>query len=646
MTPRWTLRTVIDVSALLTWMAIAFGLPLAYGVRGHLMHSGTSVLTAVLESGLLTFTAVCLTIGAAVAHACRRWATGVLDQLLEAQRSESLRFHTAIDHISQGLCFFDGQQRLIVCNRRYAELYRLRLDQVSPGTTLAQIVDARHAAGSVPDMTPTEYLAWRRSIAKSKTSSDSLTHLQDGRTFAIHHEPMPDGGWVATHEDITERRRAVAQIERMAHHDALTGLPNRVQFRDKLEHAVSRCSDSSPLAVLSLDLDRFKMVNDTLGHPVGDELLRLVARRLDSCVRSTDLVARLGGDEFAIIQAGAEQPAAASALAARLVRVLAMPFEIGGHTVAVGASVGIAVAPHDGANPDELMKKSDLALYEAKAAGRGGFSFFRRQMDEQAQERRALEVDLRGAAANGELELHYQPIVSFTDREVQGFEALLRWRHPVRGMVMPDLFIPLAEETGLIDAIGEWVLNAAFAQAALWPAHIGIAVNLSPLQLKSGQLVRAVREAFERSGLAPERVDLEITESVLLAENSVNVAILHELRTLGLRISLDDFGVGFSSLSYLRSFPFRKIKIDRSFVRDVVGNKEAAAIVRAMTTLGNTLDMVITAEGVETESQFDCLRGLGCDEAQGYLISRPRAAVDLVALLHPERQLALVASAA
>ena len=645
MPDRSSLRTVIDASALLIWFAIALALPLAYGVQAHFIRSGESASGALLESGTRTFASLCLLLGTAVAWAARRWAIRVLERMLAEQHAENLRFHTAIDHISQGLCFFDGQQRLIVCNRRYAEMYRLTLDQVAPGTTLALIVEHRHAAGSVPDMTPADYLAWRGTIAVSKTSSDTLTTLKDGRTFAIHHEPMPDGGWVATHEDITERRRAVAQIERMAHHDALTGLPNRVLFRARLEQAVSRSRPDQPLAVLCLDLDRFKVVNDTLGHPVGDELLRLVARRLDECVRATDLVARLGGDEFAIIQSGADQPGAATALADRLVRVIGAPFEVAGHQVTVGASIGIAVAPQDGAHPDELMKKSDLALYDAKAAGRGGFSFFRAQMDEQAQDRRALEIDLKRAAHNGELELHYQPVVAMRDREVLGFEALLRWRHPRRGMVMPDLFIPLAEETGLIDAIGEWVLNEAFTQATQWPAHIGVAVNLSPLQLKSGRLVRSVTAALQRSGLAPERVDLEITESVLLAENSINVAILHELRGLGLRISLDDFGVGFSSLSYLRSFPFKKIKIDRSFVRDVVGNKEAAAIVKAMTTLGSTLDMVITAEGVETESQFACLRGLGCDEAQGYLMSPPRPASEVPAMLRPERRLALVAAA-
>ncbi len=633
-----SLRTVIAISSLLVGCVIAVGLPVSYALHVHAQYA--SLRPQLAELGF--FTVLCVLLGSAIAVWVRVWPMRLLDRMLADQKSENLRFHTAINNISQGLCFFDGQQRLIVCNRRYAEIYLLTIEQIPPGTTLGEIVDRRYAAGSFSDMNAAQYLEWRASIAVSSKASDTVTVLKDGRTIAIHHEPMPDGGWVSTHEDITERRRALAQIERMAHHDALTGLPNRVLFRERLNEALAFGGGGASIAVLCIDLDRFKAVNDTLGHPVGDELLRLVAQRLCECVRQSDLVARLGGDEFAIIQTGALQPIASRALAERLVSVMALPFEVGEHRVLVGTSVGVALSPGDGVDPDELLKKSDLALYDAKAAGRGTFSFFRPQMGEQARTRHALEADLRCAAENGELELYYQPIVALTDRHVIGFEALLRWRHPVHGMVMPDQFIALAEETGLIEPIGEWVLNQAFAQAVHWPAHVGVAVNLSPMQLKSGQLVRIVEAALQRAGLAASRVELEITESLLLAENSINVATLHELRGLGLRISLDDFGVGFSSLSYLRSFPFKKIKIDRSFVRDVVGSNEAAAIVRAMTTLGRSLGMVITAEGVETEAQFACLRELGCDEAQGYLMSPPRPASDTLAMLRPDRRLTLV----
>lgn len=636
-----SLRTIVRVSGLLGWLVIAIGMPIAWAVFGQ----ARSAVTLLWMAGLSALIVSVISLG--LHKSMRR----LIEQLLSEQKVESRRFHTAIDHISQGLCFFDGQQRLIVCNRRYAEMYRLTLDLVRPGTTLREIIDHRFNAGSFPDMTRPAYLAWREAIAVADTASDTVIALKDGRTFAIHHEPMPDGGWVSTHEDITERRRAVAQIERMAHHDELTGLPNRVRFRERLNESIALGSAGQPVALLCIDLDRFKAVNDTLGHPVGDALLRLVALRLGECVRQTDLVARLGGDEFAVIQVGAPQPAAARSLAERLIQAMALPFDIGGQQVLVGTSVGIALSPDDGIDPDELLKKADLALYDAKAAGRGTYSLFRPLMGELAQSRRHLEIDLRRAAGNGELELHYQPIVALNPapgqapRQVVGFEALLRWRHPVHGMVMPDTFIALAEETGLIEPIGEWVLNRAFDDALTWPAHIGVAVNLSPLQLKSGNLVRIVTAALQRTGLAPRRVDLEITESVALAENSTNVAILHELRGLGVRISLDDFGVGFSSLSYLRSFPFGKVKIDRSFVRDVVGNRHVAAIVKAMTTLSNTLGMVITAEGVETEAQFDCLRELGVDEAQGYLMSPARPAGDVVAMLRTDRHLTLVSAA-
>jgi diguanylate cyclase (GGDEF)-like protein len=553
----------------------------------------------------------------------------LLLRLLLEQQAENLRFDTAINNISQGLCFFDGQQRLIVCNARYAELYRLTPEMVRPGTTLRQIVDQRFASGTCPNMTPEQYLDWRRAIAVSETPSDTVATLQDGRILAIHHQPMPDGGWVATHEDITERRRAVDQVERMARTDALTGLANRVQFRERLTELLQQSRPARRAAVLFIDLDRFKTVNDTLGHPMGDALLRASAQRLLRCVREGDMVARLGGDEFAIIQVGDAQPAAALSLSERLVRDFALPFEIGSHQVRVGTSVGVALSPDDGSDPDDLLRKADLALYDAKGAGRGRHSFFRPVMVEQAQDRHSLELDLRDAAARHQLELHYQPIMALGADRLLGFEALLRWRHPERGMVMPDQFIPLAEDTGLIEAIGNWVLNEAFAQASRWPAPLCIAVNLSPLQVKSSDLPGQVAAALRESGLDPQRVELEITESVRLAEDATNLARLHDLQALGVRICLDDFGVGYSSLSYLRSFPFKKIKIDRSFVRDVAVHPEAAAIVRAIAALGNSLGMVVTAEGVEHADQMEVLRELGCDEVQGYHLGRPQPAQGL-----------------
>ena len=635
------------------WLTVSRGAPVPGATAARLNSTAEGATAARIEldasvakllADTLATAALGALIGAAVGWGTRRNAMRLLDAMLEEQGGQTLRFHTAINNISQGLCFFDGQGRLIVCNSRYAHMYGLTDDMVRPGTRLQDIVEHRFRTGNCPEMSQDEYLAWRNAVAVSKAASDTVMTLRDGRVYAIHHQPMPDGGWVATHDDITERKRAVAQIERMAHHDALTGLPNKGVFRERLAQAVQRTRGGEPLAVLYLDLDRFKAVNDTLGHPVGDELLRATAQRLCECLRQSDMVARLGGDEFAIIQADAPQPAAANSLAERLVRVLGAPFEIDGHQIVIGASVGVAFSPEHGTDPDELLKKADLAMYDAKAAGRGAASFFNTMMDEQVQGRRALELDLRRAIEAGEFVLHYQAIVSLPRRTLIGFEALVRWQHPQRGLVGPDHFIPAAEETGLIGPLGEWVLREAFAQAALWPAHLGLAVNLSPLQLRGGNFVKVLRSALAAAGLAPTRVEIEITENVLLAENSINLAILHELRALGVRISLDDFGVGFSSLSYLRSFPFKKIKIDRSFVADVVGNREAAAIVRAITTLGADLDMIITAEGVETEAQLQRVQELGCDEAQGYLISAPRPADELASLIEPGARLSLVAS--
>ena len=387
------------------------------------------------------------------------------------------------------------------------------------------------------------------------------------------------------------------------------------------------------MAVLCLDLDRFKPVNDTLGHPVGDALLRAVAARLLACVREGDTAARLGGDEFAVLQAGAGQPEAAGALARRLVEALSAPYEVLGHQVVVGASVGVALAPGDGRDPDELLKRADMALYRAKADGRGTFRSFEPGMDARLQARRLLELDLRKALAAGELELHYQPLVDLRTGAVSALEALLRWRHPARGLVPPGEFVPLAEEIGLIVPVGGWVLRRACADAAGWPGGVRVAVNLSAAQFRGRELVAAVVGALAAAGLAPARLELEITETVLLRDGEATLATLRELRALGVRIAMDDFGTGYSSLGYLRSFPFDKIKIDRCFVRDLGASADCEAIVRAVTGLGGSLGIATTAEGVETEEQLERLRAEGCDEAQGFHLGRPMPAADVRALL-------------
>jgi len=439
---------------------------------------------------------------------------------------------------------------------------------------------------------------------------------------------------IGVSEDISERKRAEAQIARLAHYDPLTELPNRVLFQQSLREALSRSArQGEPVAVHCIDLDRFKVVNDTLGHPAGDALLKAAAERLRGCAREGDTVARLGGDEFAVVQCGVVHGADASRLATRIVEAMAQPFDIHGQQVVAGASVGVAMSPQDGLEPDELLQKADMALYRAKNEGRGAFHFFERAMDETLQARRLLELDLRRALGAGEFTLHYQPLYSLTEDRITGCEALVRWRHPERGMISPAEFVPLAEEIGLIGAIGDWVLRDACREAGSWPAGIRLAVNLSPMQFRGRHLVESVVSSLAASGLDPRRLELEITESVLLQDSAANLAVLHDLKSLGVRISMDDFGTGYSSLSYLRSFPFDKIKIDQTFVRDIIDDPNALAIIKAVTDLGASLGIVTTAEGVETVEQLEQLRRQGCQEIQGYLISRPVPPAELAMLL-------------
>jgi diguanylate cyclase (GGDEF)-like protein len=430
----------------------------------------------------------------------------------------------------------------------------------------------------------------------------------------------------------------------MALHDALTNLPNRVFLRQQMEIHLSQLGRDQKFAVLCLDLDRFKVVNDSLGHPVGDKLLREVAVRARKCLREGDTLARIGGDEFVILQAQITQAEDASALAARLIEEIGCPFDLDGHQVSIGISVGIAVAPGDADGSDELLRNADMALYRAKAEGRGTYRFFEAEMDRLMQARRMLELDLRKAIVNSEFVVFYQPLIKLQTEEICGFEALVRWNHPVRGLVPPLDFIPLAEETGLIVQIGEWVLRNACAEAAKWPKDIRVAINLSPSQFKVGNISQMVVSALAHSGLEAARLELEITESVLLLDNAATLETLHQLKNLGVRISMDDFGTGYSSLSYLLSFPFDKIKIDRSFVHELERNEDSKAIIRAVTGLGASLGMSTTGEGVESRAEVDYLRGEGCTEAQGYFFSRPKPASEIFKML-AERNTALSAVA-
>jgi diguanylate cyclase (GGDEF)-like protein len=500
------------------------------------------------------------------------------------------------------------------------------------GTPFRAILEHRVKTGSSDGADPKQFDG-RQVIEFSRRAV--TRDLADGRSISIWHEQMADGGWVTTHEDITERRRTDAQIARMAHHDALTDLPNRNLLRERLDDALAESNTSGKnFALLCLDLDRFKAVNDNLGHPSGDALLQDVAQRLRECVGDAGTVARLGGDEFAILYTARDQPETAADLADRIVDAINRPYDLNGHCVNVGTSIGVALFPNDGADAEALFRNADLALYKAKADGGNVWRFFKEEMWEKVQARRHFEADLRNALPNGELELFYQPIVSLVSGEVAGLEALLRWRHPQRGLVSPAEFIPLAEEIGAIGAIGDWVIRQACIEAARWPKDIYVAVNLSPKQfIGQSTLGFIVGTALAESGLRPGRLELEITESVVLDENADTLAILYELRALGIRISLDDFGTGYSSLSYLRKFPFDRIKVDQSFVREMTTREDCSAIVFAVTALAKALRMTTTAEGVETIEQFEQLRIAGCTEVQGYLFSKPKPASEVAEML-------------
>jgi diguanylate cyclase (GGDEF)-like protein/PAS domain S-box-containing protein len=463
-----------------------------------------------------------------------------------------------------------------------------------------------------------------------KADGSEIQVLTFGRRVAFEGRE----GYLVAVVDITERRRAEARIAYMAHHDGLTNLPNRERYRVRLDQALELAnSKNKRVGVLCVDLDLFKNVNDSFGHPVGDCLLKMVADRLRAEVVGSNLVARLGGDEFAIVLDSDPTPNEVSDFATRLIKTLSAGYEIDGVEVVIGASVGIALSPGDGDSGEELMRNADMALYRAKSDGGSVHRFFEREMDRQAQKRRDMELDLRRAFANGEFELHYQPLVDIAADRISGFESLLRWRHPEKGMISPADFIPVAEDIGLIVPMGEWVLREACTEAVKWPSDVKIAVNLSPVQFRSRNLVHTVISALAHSGLSPTRLELEITESLFLAETEANLAILHQLRGLGVSISMDDFGTGYSSLSYLRSFPFDKIKIDRSFVKDVVMRADCVAIIRAISGLGRSLNITTTAEGVETIEQLDCLRAEGCNEVQGFLFSKARPGVEIAQLL-------------
>jgi diguanylate cyclase (GGDEF)-like protein len=549
---------------------------------------------------------------------------------------QNIRLDAAVNNISQGLCMFDPKGRLVICNAPYARIYNLGEDLVKPGTPLEDILGHLFDTGmhSSNYSSREDYIRWRHDVIARGQHDKTVVEFHN-RIILMQHHPMKDGGFVSTHEDITEQRQQEARIQHLAKHDALTELPNRAQFLDEMADCEALVERGEKVAVLCIDLDHFKSVNDTLGHSIGDKVLKQASARLWGTTRETDLLARLGGDEFSLLLKPIDKPSDAAAIAERIVKAMTQPFNIDGHQIAIGASVGIAIAPQDGETTDVLMKNADLALYRAKSEGRSTYHFFEKEMDAAIQKRRTIENGLRAALQLNELRLVFQPLVGLAENKVTCLEALLRWTHQGEA-VSPAEFIPIAEETGLIVPIGEWVLREACSAAVMWPGDQRVAVNLSPVQFKNKMLFETIHNIIAETGLPPTRLELEITESLLLTDNEHTLQTLHRLRAIGVRISMDDFGTGYSSLSYLRAFPFDKIKIDRSFMRDLESRGDSLAIIKAVIGLGHSLGMSTTAEGVETEEQLRAVREQGCNEVQGFLFSPPLEAVQVLTLLANE----------
>ena len=534
-----------------------------------------------------------------------------------------LQLDETLEHMPHGVAMFDKRNRLVICNSMYGEIYGLSSNDVRPGTSIQELVARRQQSGIYGQRSTASDFAseW---IADFDNAASRVQELADGRTLSIRRKRKPDGGLITSTADITDRRQLEARIEHMAYHDGLTGLANRLHLLERLEKMLAGRRSPDCFTVFCLDLDHFKHVNDSLGHHIGDTLLRAVADRLRDTVRDSDLVARTGGDEFIVVQSLADSTGSAGPLATRIIEVVGAPYDLFGHHVDVGVSVGIAFSGEDNINAGELIKQADLALYRAKEDGRGVFRFFEAEMNERLQARRRMERELRNALSNREFELYYQPVVGLDQNKVTGVEALVRWHHPVRGIVSPGEFIPLVEEIGLAAPLGGWVIHQACTDAANWPDEIKVAVNVSAAQFRKPGLVDTVASALDRTGLKASRLEIEITETALLEDSETTIRILDQLRALGVRIAMDDFGTGYASLSYLQKFPFDRIKIDRSFIDEINKDGNASEIVKAVISLSKGLGMSTTAEGIETREQFDTVSAEGCTDIQGFLISRPR----------------------
>lgn len=564
----------------------------------------------------------------------------------EAQlREQNVLFDAALNNMSHGLCMFDVDGRLIVSNQRYAELFEVEPGRIKSGMTAAQLATLQKVdAVETGDMALHDSRMGDHRYSGGSQSTE-MVKIRSGRIVLTTRQPLAEGGWVAISEDITERQEARDRLAFLARHDLLTQLPNRIEFRDQLDMLLNQqLVKGGEFAILCLDLDEFKTVNDSLGHPIGDELLRQVAERLRALIGRKDVVVRLGGDEFAILTGLPCRLADVEELAQSVIWEISQPFQITDHELVIGVSIGITIARADGTAGDELFKQADLALYRAKEDGRNTYRFFEQDMGTAVNDRRELITDLRTAVANGELELYFQPQYTLVDDRVSGFEALVRWNHPTRGMVSPADFIPLAEDTGLIIQLGEWVLKEACRIASNWPDHLRIAVNLSPRQLRGHAFGPVLIDALTQTGLKADRLELEVTESVLLTDSEDVLDSLRQAKSLGVKVSMDDFGTGYSSLSYLRRFPFDKIKIDQSFVRSMAYSDDSISIVKAVIELANNLNMTTTAEGVETKQLLDMLTEIGCTEAQGYYLGRPMPVASTEELIYAgERSLTTAA---
>jgi diguanylate cyclase (GGDEF)-like protein len=557
--------------------------------------------------------------------------------LLHALKAKSRELEVTLNSMTQGIIMADAGRRVPVINRQAANLLGLPDDLLGKPITFDDILSFQCTSGEFgKDGLAVPAKVWEK-IQKGGMSGEIPVYERirpNGIALEIRTVPLPDGGLVRTYTDVTERKRAENQIRTMAFRDGLTGLANRALLHERLEEACARLSRQDEMfAVLCLDLDRFKAINDSLGHASGDAVLTQVAARIQECVRDVDLVARLGGDEFVIIQSGLDHPLGAIPLVHRILSAISAPFELNGQRLSIGTSIGIAVAPTDGATPRQILRSADLALYGAKRDGRGAYRFFEPEMQAAADDRRRMEAELREALQRDELELHYLPWINCASGRAGGCEALVRWRHPTRGLIGPTHFIPIAEESGLIAAVGDWVLRRATAEACAWPEDIKLSVNVSAAQFLGNDLAASVSSALAQSGLAAERLELEVTESVLLFERGDQRADLQQLRRQGVRIAIDDFGTGYSSFRYLNLFPFDRLKVDRSFVGQMARRPHCAAIVSAVTELGRSLNMLTTAVGVETQEQLALLKTGGCTDVQGYLFGQPARASEVRDLL-------------